>query len=207
MPPWLRRPNDARACGVRFNQPRPERRTIKPGNERNQEVNNTMRHCCGKEGDWGLETNFRFQRSEVRFQISDFRFQVSEVCGRCSRPACHLSGHGFKLRPQTGRFGELAMKQTVVKQPAQRQSSVPTVLSRALGPIADCLTPAASRQLLKLSLDKKSQARLDELADKCTEGELTLEERAEYESAVLSLELVMLLQVEAQATLAASESR
>lgn len=99
------------------------------------------------------------------------------------------------------------MKQTVMKRTARRQSTVPSVLSRALGPIADCLAPAASRQLLKLSLDKKSQARLDELADKCTEGELTIEERAEYESAVLSLELVMLLQVEAQATLVASESR
>lgn len=88
-----------------------------------------------------------------------------------------------------------------------QQSTVPAVLSRALEPISDCLTPDASRQLLKLKLDKKSQARLDELADKCTEGELTIEERAEYESAVLSLELVMLLQVEAQATLAASESR
>lgn len=94
-----------------------------------------------------------------------------------------------------------------MKQTALRQSTVPAVLSRALGPIGDCLTPAASRQLLKLTLDKKSQARLDDLADKCTEGELTIEERAEYESAVLSLELVMLLQVEAQATLAASESR
>ena len=93
-----------------------------------------------------------------------------------------------------------------MKQTAMRQSTVPAVLRRALGPIGDCLTPNASRELLKLSLDKKSQARLDELADKCTEGELTIEERAEYESAVLSLELVLLLQVEAQAALAASES-
>ena len=94
-----------------------------------------------------------------------------------------------------------------MKQTVTRASAVPTVLNRALGPISDCLTPNASRQLLKLTLDKKSRVRLDELADKCTEGELTIEERAEYESAVLSLELVMLLQVEAQATLAASETR
>ena len=92
------------------------------------------------------------------------------------------------------------------KESAVQQSTVPAVLRRALEPIGDCLTPGASRQLLKLRLDKKSQARLDELADKCTEGELTIDERAEYESAVLSLELLMLLQVEAQANLAASES-
>ena len=94
-----------------------------------------------------------------------------------------------------------------MKQSVAQPSTVPNVLSRALKPIGDCLTPNASRRLLKLKLDKKAQARLDELADKCTEGELTIEERAEYESAVLSLELVMLLQVEAQATLATSESR
>ena len=94
-----------------------------------------------------------------------------------------------------------------MKPTTTRQSTVPGVLRRALGPIGDCLTPDASRQLLKLTVDNKSQARLDELADKCTEGELTIDERAEYESAVLSLELVMLLQAEAQVTLAASKSR
>ena len=43
---------------------------------------------------------------------------------------------------------------------------------------------------------------LDVLADICTEGELSTEERAEYESAVLTLELVTLLQAEARAFLA-----
>ncbi len=83
-----------------------------------------------------------------------------------------------------------------------RNSDVSAVLDQALEPIGGCLTPAAAGKLLGLKLDKKTQARLDALADKCTEGELTVEERAEYEAAVLTLELVTVLQAEARAFLA-----
>lgn len=93
-----------------------------------------------------------------------------------------------------------------IRDLAMKTFAVPTVLNRALAPIGDCLTSGATRQLLKLKLDKKSQARLDLLAEKCTEGELTIEERDEYESSVLTLELVTLLQAEARVTLATSEA-
>ena len=73
--------------------------------------------------------------------------------------------------------------------------------------MAECLTPQSAARIASMKASDEVQSRIDELADKCTEGELTIDERAEYESAVLSLELVMLLQVEAQATLAARESR
>jgi hypothetical protein len=83
-----------------------------------------------------------------------------------------------------------------------RNSNFTAVLDRALEPIGACLTPKAAEKLLRLKLDKNTQARLDVLADKCTEGDLSAEERAEYESAVLTLELVTLLQAEARAFLA-----
>jgi hypothetical protein len=83
---------------------------------------------------------------------------------------------------------------------------ITTVLHRALDPIGSCLTPKAADKLLRLKLDKKTQARLDVLADKCTEGELSADERAEYESAVLTLELLTLLQVEARAFLATDKA-
>ncbi len=86
-----------------------------------------------------------------------------------------------------------------------RNSNVTAVLDQALEPIGGCLTARAAGKLLRLKLDKKTQARLDVLADKCTEGELSVEERAEYESAVLTLELVTLLQAEARAFLATHE--
>lgn len=84
-------------------------------------------------------------------------------------------------------------------------SAVTAVLDGALGPIGGCLTPEAAHRLLKLKLNKKAQARLDVLADKCTEGELSAEERAEYESSVVTLELLTLLQVEARAVLSRLE--
>lgn len=86
-----------------------------------------------------------------------------------------------------------------------RHSTVRSVLDCALEPVGGCLTPDAARRLLKLKLAKKAQARLDVLADKCTDGDLSVEERAEYESSVLTLELLTLLQVEAQVALADRE--
>ena len=47
-------------------------------------------------------------------------------------------------------------------------SNVTAVLEQALEPIGGCLTPTAAGKLLKLKLDKKTQARLDVLADKNT---------------------------------------
>ena len=42
------------------------------------------------------------------------------------------------------------------------------------------------------------QARLEELADTCTEGQLSAEERAEYETAVAAMECISVLQAQAQ---------
>lgn len=81
-------------------------------------------------------------------------------------------------------------------------STVTTVLDQALKPISDCLTPGAARRLLRVKVDRRTQARLDALADKSTEGDLSAEERAEYEAAVMTLEVVTLLQAEARAVLA-----
>jgi len=85
-------------------------------------------------------------------------------------------------------------------------TKITAVLHRALDPIGGCLNSKAARSILRLKLDKTTQARLDVLADKCTEGELSAEERAEYESAALTLELLTLLQVEARAFLATDQA-
>ena len=57
-------------------------------------------------------------------------------------------------------------------------------LERLLDPVSRCLTPEAARQLVELRADPELQARVDMLADKCTEGRLTPEEREEYETYV-----------------------
>lgn len=46
--------------------------------------------------------------------------------------------------------------------------------------------------------DEDTQARIDELADKCTEGTLTATERSEYESYVAAIDLVTILQAKAR---------
>ena len=46
--------------------------------------------------------------------------------------------------------------------------------------LSDCLTTESAKRLLKLRADTKLQKHIDQLADKCTEGTLTPEERSEY---------------------------
>jgi hypothetical protein len=51
----------------------------------------------------------------------------------------------------------------------------PSVLSRLLDPVGRCLTPEVAQHLVALQVDPAVQARLDELAEKCTEGQLSAE--------------------------------
>lgn len=71
-------------------------------------------------------------------------------------------------------------------------------LDRVLDPLTDCFTPALADRLMRLDADSATQARIDELADKCTEDELTPEERAEYEVYVRAGELIAVLRAKAQ---------
>ena len=77
-------------------------------------------------------------------------------------------------------------------------SPPPSILARLLAPVGDCLTPEVARHLVALRAEPDVQARLDELADKCTEGQLTAEERAEYETAVAAIEFISVLQARAR---------
>jgi hypothetical protein len=71
-------------------------------------------------------------------------------------------------------------------------------LDRLLAPFGDCLTPEVAEKLVHLRADPEVQARVDELADKCTEGALTDEERAEYESYVHTIDVLAVLQAKAR---------
>ena len=51
------------------------------------------------------------------------------------------------------------------------------VLDRLLDPVGRILTTDVARDLVKLRFDRKDQARIDALARKCNEGELTERER------------------------------
>jgi hypothetical protein len=77
------------------------------------------------------------------------------------------------------------------------------VLSRLLDPVGRCLTPEVevAQQLVALQVDPAVQARLEELADKCTEGQLSADERTEYETYVQALEFIAVLQAQARSLL------
>jgi hypothetical protein len=59
----------------------------------------------------------------------------------------------------------------------------------------------AARRLLALRADEQTQLRVDDLANRNTEGQLTPEELAEYESIVNAAELLAILQAKARAWL------
>ncbi len=85
--------------------------------------------------------------------------------------------------------------------------AVVSVLDRILDPISRCLTPDVARAVSELRTDAETQARLDELADKSTEGELSPTERAEYEAYVSAIDFLGALQAKARRMLAAAPAR
>lgn len=82
--------------------------------------------------------------------------------------------------------------------PIQQESNF---LARIFEPLEECMTPELAKKVAGLRADSELQARIDELADKCTEGELTPEERAEYESYVHGLKVISVLQAQARSVL------
>ena len=76
------------------------------------------------------------------------------------------------------------------------------ILDRILDPVSRAMGPAAAREMMLLRADAESQARIDELADRCTEGQLTDEERAEYETLIAAAGVIAVLQAKARASLA-----
>ena len=68
-------------------------------------------------------------------------------------------------------------------------------------PIGRALTPEAAKAILEVRADDKTQKRIDELADKCNEGDLSAEERVEYQEFVSLFNILTLLQARARSLL------
>jgi hypothetical protein len=71
-------------------------------------------------------------------------------------------------------------------------------LERLLDPVSRCLTPEVARRLVALRADTGLQKRVDTLAQKCNEGQLTPEERDEYETYVHASRFIAVLQAKAR---------
>ncbi len=74
--------------------------------------------------------------------------------------------------------------------------------TRILEPVSSSLNEAAARKLIGVKADRKTQARMAKLAEKCTEGDLTAQERREYELHVMAGHVVAILQAKARVLLA-----
>ena len=75
------------------------------------------------------------------------------------------------------------------------------VLDRVLDPLTHCFTPEVARRIADLRADSATQTRVDELADKANEGQLTDEERAEYDAYRSAFHFVTVLQTKARTLL------
>jgi hypothetical protein len=80
------------------------------------------------------------------------------------------------------------------------------VLDRLFEPMTRILTPELARQLAGLRADPAVQERIDSLAEKCSEGQLTPEERVEYAMYVNFIDFMAILQAKARRFLADSPS-
>ena len=72
------------------------------------------------------------------------------------------------------------------------------VLDRVLEPFMDCLTPEVAQRIVNLRADAPTQARVDELAGKANEGELSAQESAEYTRYRDAFHFVTILQAKAR---------
>ena len=72
-------------------------------------------------------------------------------------------------------------------------------VAKVLEPVMRGLPPGVAREIAELRAAPELQARIDELAERCREGLLTGEERAEYSGYVEAIDLVAILQAEARA--------
>ena len=76
------------------------------------------------------------------------------------------------------------------------------LLERILEPVSSSLNEEAARKILGLKADPKTQARVTKLAEKCNEGELTTEERREYEMYLMANHFIAMLKAKARILLA-----
>jgi hypothetical protein len=72
------------------------------------------------------------------------------------------------------------------------------VLEKMLEPVSRSFGLKTARSLVALRVGGRTQARVEKLAEKCNEGKLTANERAEYEAYVQASTLIGILQAKAR---------
>ncbi len=81
-------------------------------------------------------------------------------------------------------------------------STQSSIIDEMLEPFTESLTPESARSLSALKVKPSVQTRVDQLAAKCNEGELTESERKEYETYVQVGNIFALLKAKAKKIIA-----
>ena len=76
-----------------------------------------------------------------------------------------------------------------------------SLLDELVEPLGRCLTPDVARQVIQLHSSPELDAQIQELGRKCNEGQLTPEERADYETITRYVKFISILQSKARALL------
>ena len=103
------------------------------------------------------------------------------------------------IRELPSSFGQTYTIETAgIMKSMKRHKGSSAILERLLEPVSRSLNIEAARQLIKVKADSKTQARIDVLAQKCNEGDLTPTEKTEYERYVTAGTLIAILQARAR---------
>jgi len=78
------------------------------------------------------------------------------------------------------------------------QLDVNESLARLLDPITDCFTPEVAQKVAEIKADPDVQRRIDELAEKANEGQLSDDEAAEYDAYIAAMDVVAVIQAKAR---------
>lgn len=78
------------------------------------------------------------------------------------------------------------------------------LLDSLLEPFGECLTLEVAEKLVKLRANPEIIAKVEELAEKCNEGQLTADERDEYES-YIHVNNVMMMKAKVRKVLQAND--
>jgi hypothetical protein len=81
------------------------------------------------------------------------------------------------------------------------------LLDHLIEPVVRTLTPEVAKAIVSLRADPELQARMDELAEKCNEGNLTPDERDEYETNIRFTNFIAIIQAKARRMLRQRTSR
>jgi hypothetical protein len=89
-----------------------------------------------------------------------------------------------------------------MKPMSQAQHTSTAVLSDLLEPVGQMMPIEFAEKLAALRATPQVQARIDELAEKSSEGQLTPDERIEYLAYVDAIDVISILQAKARSVLA-----